>query len=212
MDFSFGIVANGIVFDLVINSIIKQNIPNFEIIIVGGPSVYDDYPFIKHIPFDETIKDGWITRKKNLITDNAQYENIVYMHDYFMLQEQWYKGFLEFGEDWDVCMNRVLNMDGTRFRDWCVWDDPDICYPNDKHRIMLPDYTYDNKKYMYISGGYWVAKKSLMMLHPLDENLCWGESEDVKWSKEIRYRYKYEMNTYSAVQTLKQKKLSAEYV
>ena len=152
---------------------------------------------------------GWITRKKNLITKNAKYDNIVYMHDYYQLESEWYKGFKLIENDWDVCMTKIINLDNTRFRDWCVWDDPTLCYPKGKHRIILANYTYNQIKYMYISGGYWVAKKKFMLANPLDESLRWGESEDVEWSLRIRDKFKYVMNINSTVKTLKQKKLSA---
>ena len=58
---------------------------------------------------------------------------------------------------------------------------------------------------MYISGAYWVAKKSVMEQEPLNENLCWGESEDVEWSYRIRQNYRYKMNPYTSVKLLKQK-------
>jgi|15BtaG_2_1085339.scaffolds.fasta_scaffold00698_8 hypothetical protein len=208
MDFSIGIVTNTTVNPDIIDSIVSQNIPNFEIIIVGGENTYNE-PYITHIPFDESILTGWITRKKNLITYNALYENIVYIHDYYQLEKDWYVGFESIGNEWDVCMTKVINLDNTRFRDWCVWDDPSMCYPNGKHRIILPTYTYTKVKYMYISGGYWIAKKTFMIDNPLDETLKWGESEDVEWSKRIRDKCKYSMNIYSRVKTIKQKKLSA---
>jgi len=65
---------------------------------------------------------------------------------------------------------------------------------------------------MYISGGYWLAKKYVMEEEPLNEKLGWGESEDVEWSKRVLNKFSYKMNTYSTVQTLKDKRLSAEYV
>ena len=33
------------------------------------------------------------SKKKNIITQNAKYENIVYMHDYIVLDNNWYKGY-----------------------------------------------------------------------------------------------------------------------
>ena len=36
-------------------------------------------------------------QEKNLITPNATYENIVFMHDYLILDEKWYEGYLDFG-------------------------------------------------------------------------------------------------------------------
>jgi len=72
MKFSFGIVTSEenkkFLIDT-INSIIFQNIEEYEIIVVGGS---DDFlnnfeshkSLINHIEFDENIKDKWITRKK----------------------------------------------------------------------------------------------------------------------------------------------------
>jgi hypothetical protein len=58
-------------------------------------------------------------------------------------------------------------------------------------------------KYMYISGSYWVAKKDVMLEFPLDESLSWGEGEDVLWSKQVREKYKFNMNTNSSVFIIK---------
>jgi hypothetical protein len=65
---------------------------------------------------------------------------------------------------------------------------------------------------MYISGNYWVSKKRVMEEEPLDEDLDWGEAEDVEWSNRIRDKYQYVMNTHSKVKCLKDKRLSARYV
>ena len=130
------------------------------------------------------------------------------MHDYIALEPDWYEGFKNMGDDWDVCMTRLINHDETPFRDWCAWDDPQLCYlPNGRHWACLVPYNYSNVQHMYISGAYWVAKKSVMIAEPLDENLCWGESEDVEWSFRIRNKYKYKMNIWSSAKLLKQKDL-----
>ena len=104
--------------------------------------------------------------------------------------------------------------------DWCALDDPEINYPyggtkkgwGSNHRIMLPPYHYNKKHYMYISGGFWIAKKYVMEKEPLNESLDWGESEDIEWSKRVLPKYNYKINTYSSVKSLKYKKLSAEYL
>ena len=72
MKFTFGfITTNSSNLSESINSIINLEIPqtNFEIIIVGGENIFGHLPFITHISFDESIKNGWITRKKNIIID-----------------------------------------------------------------------------------------------------------------------------------------------
>jgi hypothetical protein len=204
----------------VIQSIKDLNIPEYEIIIVGGENIYDDDK-IRHFEFDDTIKPLWITPKKNIITRNAKYDNIVFSHDYIYFSKNWYEGFLKFGDEWDICMNRILNEDGSRFRDWCSWDDPEVCFgenpqppfdvTNPNHRIVLVPYNYNRTEHMYISGTYWVSKKYVMEKEPLNEDLYdWGQAEDVDWSKRVREKYKYVMNDFSSVQSLKYKNIRAE--
>ena len=209
MNFTFGVITDGnndSNLIKLINSIASLNIPNYEIIIIGNTNI--SMKNINIIPFDESIKKAWITKKKNLITKNAKYENIVYTHDYIFFDSDWYNQFLKFGNDFQVCMNRIENLDGTRFRDWCLcmWYDNVISdIVGIDRKCLLPYDIIDLSKYMYISGTYWVAKKDVMLEFPLDENLNWGEGEDVEWSKRVREKYNFSLNKNSIVKLLKQK-------
>jgi len=207
----------------IVKSIRANNIPldHYEIIIVGGDNKYKLDNDIKHVEFDDITRPGWITKKKNIITHHAKYENIIYSHDYIKYDKNWYKGFLKFGNDWDIYMCIHQSIDGSRFRDWLTWDDPDINFPgggypetitNRGHRLMLPSYKYNKAQYMQISGFWWAAKKYVMMQDPLDENLVWGDGEDVEWSFQVRTKYSYKMNVHSVVNLCKRKRVSAEYL
>ena len=216
MKFSFGIVTSEenkkFLIDT-INSIIFQNIEEYEIIVVGGS---DDFlnnfeshkSLINHIEFDENIKDKWITRKKNLIIDNSCFENIVFLHDYVTLDQNWYKGFLEFGDNFQVCTNVINNYDKSRFRDWTLSPN-NFLKIDDKLQIrmeyLLPYDEESLSKFMYISGAYWVAKKNIMNKYKLNENLTWGQGEDVEWSHRIRKKNKFKFNINSSVTFQKQK-------
>lgn len=206
MKFSVGVITSGkcSYLDTVIDSI-KTAIPHDkrQVIVVGGEKIDG----VEHIEFDESIKTGWITKKKNLITQKAIYDNVVYMHDYYYLDSDWYNQFVEFGDNWDVCMNTIRNVDGSRFRDWCVWDDPKYCFTQHGHRAFLAPYSYSNYNNMYVSGGYWVAKRQLMLTEPLNEELCWGKGEDVEWSKRVLGKYSYKMNVSSITHLLKAKEV-----
>ena len=120
MKFTFGIITNNntTLTNLVIDSIENQQIPEYEIIVIGSSDIHRNNTI--SIPFDETIYPGWITKKKNIITQNASYENIVYMHDYIVLDNNWYRGFLQNGNNFDIIVNKINNSDGTRFRDWVL--------------------------------------------------------------------------------------------
>jgi len=204
-----------------INSIISQGInkDSFEIIIVGNCNLESDSN-LKVIPFDESQKPLWITRKKNIITQNSSFDTICFMHDYVSLEENWYKGMSEFGFDWDICMNPILNTDGTRCVDWMGLPDDPV-----HGNVMLP-YEYKGSEGMYVPGYYWVAKKSLMVEFPLNEDFIWNEGEDIEWSKRVLGGYpqrwlknlsdfendkikirkhRYVLNPHSRVRFLKQK-------
>lgn len=176
MDFTFGIITGGgqeSFIDDIITSIENENIPNYEIIIVGNCNINRLNTNI--INFDETIKSKWITRKKNIITENAKYENVVFMHDYIKLEVGWYNGQLIAGNNFNIRMDKIVNYDGSRFRDWCCWcHNPDEDFNKLIERDCLIPYDMTHlSKYMYISGSYWIAKKYIMQEFPLDENLGW---------------------------------------
>jgi hypothetical protein len=121
MNFTFGIITNNNIVNLykIIDSIELQNIPNYEIIIVGCNKNLKKKN-CTCIHFDETIYPGWITKKKNILTHNAKYENVVYMHDYIVLDKNWYNGYLRYGNNFDIIINPIQNLDGSRFRDWVL--------------------------------------------------------------------------------------------
>ena len=223
--FTFGIITNSKHhgstdqserLSAMIKSIQQQQIPQYEIIIVGDYKTNE--PFCKCIEFDETVKPAWITKKKNVIAQEAKYDNIVYLHDYIYLTNNWYRGWQEFGLDnWDIAMNIIINNDDTRFRDWFVFKydgntGPHGIWQNNLPQIKdclispyIPNYEYNKTEYMSISGSYWVVKKYVMLNEPLNEKLVWGQPEDIEWALRVLPKYKYVMNTHSAVKLLHNK-------
>lgn len=191
-----------------------------KIIVVGGNPDLMQNAYIRptFIQFDETIKPNWITHKKNLIVQAATCENIVLMHDYVTLQPGWLKGFKEFGNNWLTCTNKIQNLDGSRFRDFCViandaWTDyGDGAKPNFRGDGRLLNYDIEVytpfERWAYYSGAYFVAKRQVLLEVPLDENRVWGQGEDVKWCRDIYFKYGPEalaFNPHSIVKLLKQK-------
>lgn len=207
MDFTFGIITGGNddMINTIITTIEDEHIPNYEIIIVGQCGVERDNCQI--VDFAENHGLAWITKKKNIITGLAKYENVVYLHDYIKLERDWYEGQLKAGNDFYVRMDKVINYDGTRYRDWCIW-------PHNKNGMdeligrdcLIPYELTHLSKYMYISGSYWIAKKDVMVEFPLDEKLKWGQGEDVYWSMDVRDKYAFDMNINSSVKLMKRGK------
>ena len=224
MDFTFGIITDGKndgAIRQIIASIEQNNIPIYEIIIVGNTKI-ETTNKIKCIPFDETIKPAWITRKKNIIAKTAKYENIVMMHDYIILDKNWYAGFLKYGTDYDWCVNKIVNTDGTRFRDYTLfsmatlvndtantlfYSPADLIHPYfHKHGLLPYDFenTIETNVFMYISGAYYVIKKSVAQKHLLDERLVHGNAEDIEYSRRLHKNgIIIKCNPYSSVHLLK---------
>lgn len=196
MKFTFGIITGGEDrVNKIINSIINLNIKDYEIIIIGG----DHISGTRHIKFETNRKRPWITKMKNIITENAIFENIVYLHDYIKFNSNWYKGFLDFGDDWNVCMTKIINNNDSRYRDWIVEEN------FGGTGSLLPYNIRHASGIMYISGAYWIAKKHVMEEFPLNEKLHWGEGEDVEWSHRVRNKYEFSINSNSSVKLMKQK-------
>ena len=180
----------------VFESIENLNIPEYEILVVGGEQPYDT-GHIKYIYFDETQKPGWTTRKKNIIAEQAEYENVVLMHDYYVFDKDWYKNMVEFSKDipWDICSCQQQLITGKRhFTDWVVWDDP--IFPQ---YASLPYDEWTRVPFMYISGGFIQAKKQVLIDNPFNEELVHGQAEDVEWSLRVRNKYRIVCNGGSIV-------------
>jgi len=216
MDITFGIVTGaenvevmGRVAQMVM-SIEQQRIPNYEIVVVCPPGRGTDLDNVRLIHFDEKINGkAWITKKKNLITEAAKYPYVVYAHDYMYHHAGWYQSWVEWlswGRDFEIAVNGIFTMEGARHSDWvvCPYDlwaaRPDL---KDTWELLLPYDITHLSPIMYISGGWWIAKKEFMEQHPLPEELGWGESEDVVWSKRFRNDVTFKINPEAQVQLMK---------
>lgn len=209
MNFTFGIISDAspasvALIRSMIETIRALKVPEYEIIVVGDcfDLKADD---VSVIHFDESIKRCWITRKKNIITETAKFENIVYCHDYIMFDPGWYAGFERFGEDFKACMTPMVKMSGERFRDWTMLPDTHtadiqlaIGLPENSD-VMLPYEETSLSRLMYFSGAYWIAKKSIMKELPLDEARGHHDSEDLDWSYRFRAKYDFSINPFSKV-------------
>lgn len=169
-------------------SISDLNIPNYEILIIGGETNRFTENLSKFnmrkINFDESAKRAWITKKKNDVAKMAKYENLVMMHDYFVFHASWYKHYSEFLKDkeYDICCNPILLIDRRRdYTDWTTYD-----HPIYGKQCPLPYSDWTCTKNQYISGGYFLTKKQFFLDNPLNEELVSHQEEDVEWSLRVR--------------------------
>ena len=224
IDITFGIITENPDSEncrLVIESIRRQKIEKYEIVIVGG-SKKTAAGNVKVFPFNESEKKAWITRKKNLITQNAQFDQVVYLHDYILIEDDWYEGIVNYEAQWNVMITRMRLPDGRRYRDHSIFPgyhtflrENTHLQPLKKPDLFLQIPGMDPKEalipygissevaeilhpWVYASGAYWVARKKVMLEFPLDERLAWGEGEDIEWSERIKKKYKISFNEKSA--------------
>lgn len=173
-----------------IDSIVALNVPTYEIIIVGGDSTtITTNDKIKWFPFDESAKahiivdhkpGRWITRKKNLTVQYAQYDICVVIHDYLQFDSNWWIEFEKFGYHWDICVHRTVNWLGARPEGFRV----------DRHPLlprgcMVPYDMIDLIQYMGIQGNYQCIKRERWLEEPLNEDLLWGQAEEMEWSRRV---------------------------
>jgi hypothetical protein len=181
----------------IIDSIRNLSIPEYEILLIGGDSTefINSNENVRIVYFDESQKPRWITRKKNILANEAKYDNIVLMHDYHVFDKDWYINFKSFGLDWEICSCPQYLITGARNpMDWSLWDKPD------HGRAWSLDYDdWSQTQYMYISGGFFIVKKHVLQQEPLDESRGWNEEEDVEWSMRVRNKYVMKCNGGSVV-------------
>jgi predicted O-methyltransferase YrrM len=208
MDFTFGIITGGNADEYIqkaVDSIRSQAIPKYEIIIVGKTSVKG--ADITVIPFDETVKNIWHTKKKNLIIRFSKYENVVLTYDYIVFEKGWYEGFIKFGKTFSICVNKMFDMNGRRFRDHVLFS---RFLDNRFNETLLIPYgcklTPAVSKLLYISGAYCVIKKEIGLKYPFREELHWGHGEDVIHSHTLSENgILLECNAFSTVTLIKEK-------
>lgn len=183
--------------DEIFKSIRDLSIPEYEILLIGGDSneFFNSAEDVRVVNFDESQKPKWITRKKNILANEAKYDNIVLMHDYHIFDKDWYVNFKSFGVDWEICSCPQYLITGARNpMDWSLWDKPD------HGRAWSLDYDdWSQTQYMYISGGFFIVKKHVLQQEPLDESRGWNEEEDVEWSMRVRNKYIMKCNGGSVV-------------
>ena len=182
---TFGIPSGGKNDDLVnnlISSIIKQKIPNYEIIICG---IYNKKLTNKNIIIldDINLNDDIripICHKKNKIIKSAKYENICILHDRFSLSKNWYKNIVNFGNYFDFLCMPTFDKYGNRFYvDWMKFNDPIVSWFKRNNHLKYNQWHND----VIVQGGFLISKKNILLNNLLDERIYWEELEDFQMSK-----------------------------
>ena len=104
LDISFVIVTNGQrdgLLSTIIEGIKYQNIPKYEIIVVGESKIKNNFPEVNYIENKELSSEGLLGAMRNLACSQAKYDNIVISDDDMMLSSNWYETLKQF-EDFEI--------------------------------------------------------------------------------------------------------------
>ena len=186
---TFGVISNGKKNDKVsklIQSVIKQNIPNFEVIICGPYSIPKEFNGIDINVLDDIKLEHDIRpptpAKKNKIIKRAKYHNLCVMHDRFTLPDDWYSNFKNYGNYFDVLCLPTVDRSGNRFRvDWMEYHYPITQIIRQNKSLAYTSWSPET----IIQGGILIAKTHLMQKVMFDERLYWEELEDMQISKKM---------------------------
>ncbi len=190
---TFGILTAGpsVRAQEMIRTILDLQGPEREIIICGpAQENLTDDTRIRVIDLEQPEPRGWITRKKNLIVDNAQFRNLCLMHDRFVFPPDFFSVMGKYGNDFAFvtfpepyyphdsrcCALRypdyqVLLQDGKYQEaiDSCVFQLDNVYHPR-----------YDDfYETAFCCGGVYVTKKSLWNMVRQNESLYHAECEDI---------------------------------
>lgn len=186
---TFGIVSDGRKNERILQIIDRINsfgIPQYEILICGpAPSAtrLDNVRVLSdaHLYSDLRIP---ISKKKNLIIQEAKYNNLIIMHDRIIPSKDWYANMLKYGNYWDCLSCRIINEENhaLRMADWQETNSKpprpkilDIFFTKER-TLNYDEWSPD----IYIAGGFFQIKKHLGI--KLAPYLYWGEKEDVDMS------------------------------
>ncbi|MGE0813473.1 MAG: glycosyltransferase [Vicinamibacterales bacterium] len=138
-------------------------------------------PNVRVLPFAERDELGWITRKKNLICEQARYSDILVCHDRFSLTPDFCRDFAAWGYAYGLAAVRVRLPDGSRGLDWAVVSSQNHVWSSGG----LLDYRAYSQ-YAYNPGGATVIRRAYWADFPWNENLFWNEHEDVELCRRVQ--------------------------
>ncbi len=212
---SFGIITNGKRKDLlerIIQAVKNQNIPNYEIIVCG--TYYDrKEKHFRYIPFNQRDDQGWITRKKNIIAQHAQYENLCIVHDRMLPDKNWYQGMKKWGNCFEVLS--VIQKQETTGDTGNHWEYfPLLVYKKISRYLVKPLLHFSARldsqdwfENIILYGQVIICKRKVLLACPQNETMYWQSPEDHVFSQDLlNSGYIPRLNNFSVLVNLDTKK------
>jgi hypothetical protein len=182
---SFGIVTTGTRnewVERIIQSIARQKIPEFEIIVAGNYFERPE-PFVKYVPVEDHLPR--LTKRKNEVCRHAKHENVVVLHDRVLLEDGWFEGMKKFGNCWDW-LGCVVEHNGHRSYDWFSTGYPQYVSEFDRNRGAL---LYDDwDRWCVTNAGIFVIKKRVWEETQWNELDHYPGNDDMIFSTDLTNR------------------------
>lgn len=154
---------------------------NYEIIIVSknSPDLEPD-SHIRWVAYSDKFDYlGPISTKKNIIAENALYENIAIFHNRYSISSDWVSIFDKFGYDFQVLSGKQILSSGADFPSWVALGTRDSY---SKGFILNDD---EFHPFLYVNGGVIICKKKILRDCEFNKFLFWNQCEDVEWSRRL---------------------------
>ncbi len=152
-----------------------------ETVIVGPKSAAYDGHDVTVIDRPYRTDRADIAIKKNDGAAAARHSNLCFLHDRYVLDDDFFTGFDRFGYDFDFVAVRQRYEDGRPYPFYAATGGPPLIWSPPVHctnyRVVRPG--------QYVNGGFMVFKKPAFERVPFNDLLAWNQGEDV----EISARY-----------------------
>ncbi|MFJ2713331.1 hypothetical protein ACIOZM_20970 [Pseudomonas sp. NPDC087346] len=126
---------------------------------------------------DDHAAKGWITKKKNIIVETSNSENLLIAHDRYEIPRGFLDQMFEFGADFSVIVPAQIDLEGNRFPDWVTLGSAWSWSPSSM--LQYGDYNPN----VYVNGGVIISKRATLLETPWNELLFWNQGEDVELSR-----------------------------
>lgn len=182
-----------------VERILELDVPQKEILLCGMP--HPDFKYfdkVRIVGTDIPAPPVHITRKKNVLAQEARYENLCIIHDRVLLPSNFWSAMVAFGDHYPLTGLQSFyfvdrhNLIPRKYSDFNSIEQ-DLTRELDIHHVSKKDIPLISKLFYcyqhparsqfghdYLTGSLYIAKKSLWQFCPQNEALYWNDYEDIE--------------------------------
>lgn len=191
--------------NVVVKRILELEIPEKEILLCGRPG--DNFHYwdqVRIVGEDIPAPPIWITKKKNVLVQEARFENVCLLHDRVFLPRNFMKVMHQFGDYYSFAafqslwFDDRLNFSSLRYSDYgCAANDHVLMGASVDKNGEVSSFTpslyaevekqnFKNANPLryqqgsYLTGSLYIVKRQVWLSAPQNEKLFWSEFEDIE--------------------------------